>query len=354
MISTASPAATGLAATTNVGFDMPIVVLPPPNAKYVAGTTGNDVLTGSAAPEYFVSNGGYDRIDGGGEVDTVELHGKYTEFTLAIGSGVGTEIIGSRTVAGDIAALVNVERVQFSDCIVALNAGGGAIDAKQAAYAALGQKLYIAYFGRPADHFGLEAVVNELSKSYDPTNGAVDFLTAVNGSAALTDLVNSFGKSAESSALYNGSTTHFVTAIYQNVLGRAPDADGLAYWSQLIDSGKLSRPLAALNILTGAESNHSTQGLIDGQLLNNRVVAATNFNLAMDTGVEYAAYAGNDSAALARAMLALVDQNTNVLAFESTVLDTLRKIGPVQTTLMDHAGAVPVELVGTAQAHWAV
>ena len=53
------------------------------------------------------------------------------------------------------------------------------------------------------------------------------------------------------------------------------------------------------------------------------------------------------------AMLAQVDQHTNVLAFEGTVIDTLQHIvdGPHHLELMHEA--VAAQPVGTAQAPWA-
>lgn len=37
------------------------------------------------------------------------------------------------------------------------------------------------------------------------------------------------------------TSTAFVSAIYQNVFGKAGDADGLAYWSKRLDTSGLNR-----------------------------------------------------------------------------------------------------------------
>jgi serralysin len=354
IISTGAPASpAGSIGDTVIPINDLYFLFPPANATLVVGTEGDDVLAGSAKPEYFIGYYGRDKIDGGAEVDTVEIRANHDSVTLRHDSVSGNDIVSSTLAANDVATVRNVERLQFADCVVALNVGGGAVDAAQAAYSALAQKLYIAYFGRPADHFGLEAIVGQLSAAHAPVGRAIDFLAAVKDNAALANLVANFAGSPESSVLYKGDTAHFVMAVYQNVLGREPDLDGLAYWSQAIDSGKLARPMAALSILAGAELNTSAQGQIDAQVLNNRVLAATNFNLALDSLQEYNAYAGNSRAALARDMLAQVDQHTNALAFESTVLETIWKVshGPVDVVPV-HADAAPLELVGVVQAFW--
>lgn len=337
-----------------VGADVPMRIdyfLPhPSNAKYVAGTPGNDVLDGSDLPEYFAAGGGYDRINGGGAVDTVELRNYHSAYTLAVGSGAGSEIVSSRAVAGDVVALLNVERLQFVDCAVALNAGGAAEEPLEAAYVALAETLHVAYYGRPAYHSALEVMVERLKAAHAPLGSTADFLAAAKPGSALGDMLDGLAGSAESAALYRGDSGQFVGAIYQQFLGRAADAGGLAYWSEAIDSGRLSRSVAVLSILEGAER----LGGDDAALVHNRVLAAINFNLAQDTAGAYFSYATGNFVELTRAMLGKVDQHTNVLAFEGTVLDTLQKIvdGPHDIAYTLEAEAA--QLVGVVQAPWAI
>src|SRR5689334_19840061 len=97
-------------------------------------------------------------------------------------------------------------------------------------YASVVQQLYVSYFGRPADYFGLQNFEQQLDaigapKTFADLQAAVQADTA--GTSALSQLVNSFNSSAESAALYGTDNSQlgiskFVTAIYQNVLGRDP------------------------------------------------------------------------------------------------------------------------------------
>jgi serralysin len=188
----------------------------------------------------------------------------------------------------------------------------------QSQYRTVVQQLYISYFGRPADTGGLANFTLRLADLGGPTD--IQGLAAAYAvSPALRELIDAFGTSAESAALYSGDNTVFVTAIYNNVLGRAPDAEGRAFWVGEIDAGRLTRANASLSIMAGALKNTSAQGLIDAQLVNKRVSVGANFTTALDTPEEQAAYSGAAAAAAARVMLANVSADTDVNTYQTTV-----------------------------------
>ncbi|MCS3469323.1 hypothetical protein M2401_003061 [Pseudomonas sp. JUb42] len=147
------------------------------------------------------------------------------------------------------------------------------------------QKLYIAYFGRPADPVGL----NYWAASIDAAGGNFD------------SVVSGFSSSLESKALYAGSdTSQLVTSIYVALFNRPPEPAGLAYWVGLIDSNTVTGPRAAYQIMTSA-------GPGDATAIANKVAAANAFTANIDTSAELAGYSGASSAAIARAWLAKVD-----------------------------------------------
>ncbi len=177
-------------------------------------------------------------------------------------------------------------------------------------YEEMVQELYIAYFGRPADPAGLVNFENALLNAQ--VASAVALVQSYNTNIAVKNLIDSFGTSPESVALYgNGNTASFVTAIFQNVLGRAPASDGLAYWTNAIDSGAVTRGCAALSILIGAMENHTTQGGLDQQTLGNRLGVAENFTIALVNQNADGAYVGPNAAATARAMLSGVTSSSS-------------------------------------------
>ena len=101
------------------------------------------------------------------------------------------------------------------------------------------QKLYIAYYGRAADAAGQDYWAVELDKAGGALNGIID----------------AFANAEEAKALYGSGTTvaDRITVLYQNILGRAPEPAGLAYWSGEVAAGRLSLGNTALAILDGVQ-----------------------------------------------------------------------------------------------------
>ena len=186
-------------------------------------------------------------------------------------------------------------------------------------YATTVQELYVAYFGRPADPNGLVNFENALlATGVTPTIEGINSAYATN--AGVAALVNSFGTSAESQRLYgNGDATSFVTAVFQNVLGRQPLSSGLSFWVDSINSGSVSRGDAALQIMEGALTNNTAQGVIDGQLIENRLAVAAYFTSQVAVPSAVGSYSGSSAANAARSMLADVTSTTDPTSFESTV-----------------------------------
>lgn len=147
------------------------------------------------------------------------------------------------------------------------------------------QKLYVAYFGRPADPEGL----NFWSEQVDREGGS------------LNSVISGFSASTESQTLYgNFTTAQVIQAIYANLFSREPDPDGLAFWQEQIDGGAVPQAQAALAIMSSAQA-------IDGVALSNKLAVANAFTAQIDTPAEIAGYSGADSASIARAYLAKVD-----------------------------------------------
>ncbi|RSZ58230.1 DUF4214 domain-containing protein [Massilia atriviolacea] len=281
--------------------------------KHLLFTVGaSGMIGGSAGNDTLQPTTGNNTIDGGAGTDTINYptpRGNYDVVRDDSGFVV-TDKVGS----GGTDLLRNVEAVKFSDSTLKLE------------YDDVVQALYLAYFGRAADSGGLSAFQSQLVSLNAPlTFSAVSAAYAKN--AGLHSLIDSFGTSAESAALYPGSTGAFITAVYQNIFNRAPDAGGAAFWTNAIDSGNLSRANASLSIMAGALENTTAQGLLDGKLVNNKIVIASDFTLAIDTPAEVGSYASAEAAATVRAMLGTVTANTDIAAFQATIASTLLKMG---------------------------
>lgn len=132
------------------------------------------------------------------------------------------------------------------------------------------QKLYVAYFGRPADPAGLAFWTNALQNN-------------PNGYQAMS---SAFSMSLEYRATYAGlGNRALVTEVYDNLFGRVAEAAGVDYWANALDNGAIGFDNVVTQIAAGA------QGL-DRQIYNGKVAVSTSFTARVDTDVEKAAYSG--------------------------------------------------------------
>lgn len=220
-------------------------------------------------------------------------------------------------------------------------------------YVAVVQQLYISYFGRPADTFGLKNFTEQLDALKAPTdfvalNAAVQADKA--GTGGLSKLVNSFNASDEAKALYGTDNsalgiTKFLISVFQNVLGRDPEAGpGFDFWFNALASGNLRRADAAMAITEGALSNTTPQGLLDAQTVLNKRAVATDFTDSLDTPVKAAAYSTAAAVGVAAGLLKGVDSSTDVDAYHATVVAAVDAVvgGSIPTTTTNLTAGVDV------------
>ena len=116
------------------------------------------------------------------------------------------------------------------------------------------QQLYVAYLGRAADKAGLDYWSAQLNAV--PATLTLDNLRA-----------NFVSSQKEYTDAYGGlSRTDTVIKIYNNLFGRAPDADGLAYWSTG-GGATVSSDLLLTAFIAGAST-------ADSQVVANKVLVA--------------------------------------------------------------------------------
>jgi len=167
-----------------------------------------------------------------------------------------------------------------------------------AAYYPQVQKIYVAYYGRPADPAGLQYWAGQL---------------AANG-GSLTAIINAFGNSAESTALYAGADNAAkVTAIYQQLFNRSPDSAGLAFYVNELSLGRMTAASIALNVANGATGTDATY-------LTNKQAVASSFTDSLTTDSAAAvAYAGTAAANTARALISGVTTSAATTNVASTI-----------------------------------
>ena len=164
---------------------------------------GRSVATdGSDGANLIQASSGNQRIDAMGGLDTISYDGVKSAFAINRGAAE-TTVVGSN---GATTSLVNVERLAFADSTVALDIDGSAGKA---------YRLYQAAFDRTPDKGGLGYWIN-----------------ALDSGKTLAQIAGGFTGSKEFADLYGTSTSNaeFISLLYDNVLHRAPDADGLNFW----------------------------------------------------------------------------------------------------------------------------
>lgn len=162
------------------------------------------------------------------------------------------------------------------------------------------QKMYIEYFGRPADPSGLNFWVNNLNN--DPN--------------MMLAIQQAFSGSAEYQASYGGMSNHdVVMAVYQNMFGRVGEQTGVDFWTRALDNNTITINNVVTEIVKGAQGSDLT-------VFNGRVAVATEFTMHIDTQAEMAAYSGANANKIASDFIdTIVDLGSAAAARDPGVID---------------------------------
>lgn len=205
------------------GTSMPLTLT---DAVARSGTAGNDALLGTT------SN---DKIDGGAGVDTLTYGGASTNYDIT--RTTGGYLVNDVSGANGRDLLVNVERLVFADKAIALDISGTA-----------GQvyRIYQAAFDRQPDQAGVGFWMAQMDRGLSLEAIAAGFVDSA-------EFVSVFG--------LNPSTEAFVSKVYSNVLHRAPDAAGYAFWVGAVNSG-VSMAVMLAAVSESAENQAQVIGTI--------------------------------------------------------------------------------------------
>ncbi|WP_459830093.1 DUF4214 domain-containing protein, partial [Hydrogenophilus islandicus] len=198
------------------------------------------------------------------------------------------------------------------------------------------QKLYIAYYQRPADPGGLAYWANRLDQAGGNLSGIID----------------AFATSAEANRLYgavNSNTIgNVVDAIYQALFNRAPDPGGRKFYIDGFLSGRFTPGNIALDVLNGAQG-------ADRVAINNKVTVANRFTEAVagvpltdanfGSATPVANYSGDADAQAARNWL------KGVSAASSTVKTPEEVLAFVRDTIADPGDPVKLLFLAESRSH---
>jgi len=155
-------------------------------------------------------------IHGGPGVDQAIFSSASKNYQINI-AGSSTLTVSSST--GALSSAIkcsNVERLQFTDTTIALDIGKDQT-------AGSGYMLYKAAFNRTPDASGLGYWISKMDSGMSYSDVAKNFVTSA-------EFKTAFGGS-------NPSVNTLVTKLYNNVLNRTPDAGGLAFWQDKLNTG---------------------------------------------------------------------------------------------------------------------
>lgn len=154
------------------------------------------------------------------------------------------------------------------------------------------QKLYVAYFNRPADTAGLDFWTNVVQ--------------AQNGSTAAVSAA--FAAEAEYKTEYaNMSNADVVNKVYLNLFGRAAEDAGKTYWANLLDTKAITIDKVVAAIAGGAQTT-------DARAYANKVIGATQFTAALDTKAEQDGYKGAAANTAAKAFMSSITTDATLAA----------------------------------------
>jgi len=155
------------------------------------------------------------------------------------------------------------------------------------------QKLYVAYFNRPADTKGLAYYEGVLEATKGDAKALATTMAAISAD---------FSTSAEYKAAYaNMSNADIVNAIYQNIFGRPAEDAGKKYWADLLDSKTITIDNVVTQVAAGAQGSDLTA-------FTNKVNASLAFTTALG---ETNSYSGAKANAEAKTFLSGVTDNAS-------------------------------------------
>jgi uncharacterized protein DUF4214/hemolysin type calcium-binding protein len=136
-------------------------------------------------------------------------------------------------------------------------------------------EIYTAFFDRAPDALGLYFWAQHVVKGL-----------------SLEEVAGHLAASVEAQALFpfDDGPAAFISAVYQNVLNRAPDADGLAFWSGVLEAGQISRGELVLEIIRGTRAEASADD--SAETISQRVTDALFLEAKTYLGLYFSAYKG--------------------------------------------------------------
>jgi Ca2+-binding RTX toxin-like protein len=267
---------------------------------------GDDALSGLGGDDSLDGQGGDDTIDGGDGIDTALYSGDQASYTLTL-TPTGTTLTDRRADGNGTDMLTDIEFLDFDTDLFGapfnLEEFGGPTGLSDTDFKSF-IELYIAYFNRAPDAVGLNFWGTAFAKG-----------------TTLEEMAGLFEPQAETQAAYPPGTSNaeFATTVYNNVLGRVPDQDGLNFWVGVLDGGSVGRDTFILEVLRGVKAappEGASQEFIDQQMADAEYLANKT-----DIGAYFAVIKGMSDTDDASAAMAFFDGSESSISSAVTAID---------------------------------
>jgi len=212
------------------------------NRDWIQGTYSSDKFENSRVNEFFSGLLGTDEVVYSGVRSNYIIHSSVIEDPHNNLGLVPLVNVRWNSSSGDDDNLMSIERVRFND-------GSLIYDVPNNSDNSLIYRLYQAAFARTPDEEGFRYWVDQHN----------------NSNLNFDSMASLFIASAEFKTKYGASPSNaqLVELLYQNVLGREPDAAGLKFWQDSLNSNSINRDYALINFANSAENVKLTEHNLD-------------------------------------------------------------------------------------------
>ncbi len=212
---------------------------------FLFGGAGNDTLIGGEGDDFLNGGAGVNTVPGGVGFDTLFLDGGRRAATIStsiefitVDNGARIpSLAGTATTSAQTTTFTGIEKFAFAE-------GDLIFDTGSLAFATA--RLYLAALGRSPDPLGL-----------------ADNVSLIGTTISYSQLADAFAASPEFQARYPAvDNAGFVTLMYQNTLGRAPETSGFSFWTNVLDQGLGTRGAVLQGFANSAEFIARAQTLL--------------------------------------------------------------------------------------------
>ena len=208
---------------------------------YIRGWDGNDRIDGGDGEDFLVGGVGNDVIIGGAGTDIAQFQARRADYTITVTADgmTVTSVPGSWYMLDGKDTLNGIERLAFygtERLAFDTDGVGGQV-----------YRLYQAAFDRTPDPFGIGF-----------------WMAHADRGLPLKDVSASFVASPEFTSLYGTAPTNaeLVSRLYQNILDRAPDPVGFAFWNDVLDRKLITVPELLTQFSESPENQAALNGVI--------------------------------------------------------------------------------------------